>query len=342
MLLRRAARPIAVVITALCSGLVLGQTYPERPPRIVTAEAGGGADYTARILAQGLTASLGQQVVVDNRRGGAGIIAIDTAAKAPPDGYTMLVYNNSMWILSLIKKLPYDPVTDFSPVVSIVSMPNVLVVHPSLPVKSARDLVSLAKSRPGDLSYATAGTGSTGHLAAELFKAMASVNMLHIPYKGSASALNDLMGGHVQVMFPNAAAGHAAREGRQVKGAGGHESRSVEALPGAACDSAIGSAGVSIRRHVRLVRPGQDTVRHHCSAQPGCGTDPDQTGRQGKVSDRGRGARRRAPGRSRGHDEVGYREAGPGDQKRGDQGRLRALRNRKRGYSNRLMAAGDE
>jgi tripartite-type tricarboxylate transporter receptor subunit TctC len=202
--MRRAATFIAAMLAAAVPHFVAAQTYPERPVRIITAEAGGGADFTARVMAQGLTAALGQQVIVENRRGGAGIIAIDTAAKAAHDGYTMLVYNNGLWILSLIKKLPYDPVADFSPVAAIVSMPNLLVVHPSLPVRSARELMALAKSKPGELAYASAGTGSTGHLAAELFKAMARVNIIHVPYKGSASALNELIGGQVQIMFPNA------------------------------------------------------------------------------------------------------------------------------------------
>ncbi len=207
-LLRRrfASAPRAAIAIGLAAGAcgALAQSYPERPVRIVTAEAGGGADYTARIIAQGLTAELGQQVIVDNRRGGAGIIAIDTAAKAAHDGYTMLVYNNGLWILSLIKKLPYDPVADFAPVTAIVSMPNLLVVHPSLPVKSARELMALAKSKPGELTFASAGTGSTSNLSGELFKAMAAVNLIHVPYKGSASALNELIGGQVQIMFPNA------------------------------------------------------------------------------------------------------------------------------------------
>ena len=206
MLIRRTARLVPGLLIAICPCFVPAQTYPVKSLRIITAEPGGGADYVARIIAKGLGEAYAQQVIVDNRRGAGGIIAIDAAAKAAHDGYTLLVYNNSMWILSLIKKLPYDPVSDFSPIASIVSMPNVLVVHPSLPVKSVKEFVSLAQSRGGELSYASAGSGSTGHLAAELFKAMANVKMVHISYKGSASALNDLIGGQVQVMFPNAAA----------------------------------------------------------------------------------------------------------------------------------------
>ena len=202
--MRKAATFFITMLACAVLQYAAAQPYPNRTLRIVTAEAGGGADYTARIVGQGLTAELGQQVIVDNRRGGAGIIAIDTAAKSAPDGYTMLVYNNGLWILSLIKKLPYDPIADFSPVTAVVSMPNLLVVHPSLPAKSPRELIALAKSKPGELTFASAGTGSTSNLSAELFKAMAGVNIIHVPYKGSASALNELIGGQVQIMFPNA------------------------------------------------------------------------------------------------------------------------------------------
>lgn len=175
--------------------------------RIVTAEAGGGSDYSARLMAQGLGSTLGQHVVVENRQGGNGVIAIDTAAKAASDGYTMLVYNNSMWILSLIKKkLPYDPVSDFTPVASIISVPNVLVVHPSVQATSTADLIALVKAGSTGLGYASAGIGTTSHISGALFVSMASANLLHVPYKGSASALTGIIGGHVQVMFPNAAA----------------------------------------------------------------------------------------------------------------------------------------
>ena len=195
--------PAATIV--LCPGVVLSQDYPNKPLRIVTAQPGGGADFFARIIAQGLTARFGQQVIVDNRSGASGAIAIEMVAGAPRDGYTMLVYNNGLWTLPLLRKVAYHPVADFSPVAAVASMPNVLVVHPSLPVKTTAELIAWAKARPGQLSYASAGSGQTTHLAAELFKAMAGLDILHIPYKGSPSALNDLLGGRVQLMFPNAA-----------------------------------------------------------------------------------------------------------------------------------------
>jgi tripartite-type tricarboxylate transporter receptor subunit TctC len=182
-----------------------GESYPNKPLRIVTAEAGGGADYVARVLAAELTPMLGQQVIIDNRRGGSGVIAIETAAHAQSDGYTLLVYNNGMWILPLLRKVSYEPLRDFAPVAAVVKTTNVLVVHPTLEVKSVSDLIALAKRKPGELNFASAGSGSTTHLAGELFNAAAGVKITHVPYKGSASALNDLLGGRVPVMFPNAA-----------------------------------------------------------------------------------------------------------------------------------------
>jgi tripartite-type tricarboxylate transporter receptor subunit TctC len=205
MLIRRSVAILTAIALLPVLAHAAGDTYPTRPLRIVTAEAGGGADYVARVVAAELTSLLGQQVIIDNRRGGSGVIAIETAARAQPDGYTMLVYNNGMWILPLLRKVSYDPVKDFAPVAAVVKTTNVLVVHPSLEARSTGDLIALAKRKPGELNFASAGSGSTTHLAGELFNAMAGVKMTHVPYKGSASALNDLLGGRVPVMFPNAA-----------------------------------------------------------------------------------------------------------------------------------------
>ncbi|MBI3939178.1 MAG: tripartite tricarboxylate transporter substrate binding protein [Betaproteobacteria bacterium] len=195
----------SVGMMVLAAGVVSGQAYPNKPIRIVAPEAGGGGDFAARLIALGLSGSLGQQVIVENRGGASGIIAGRTVAKAPPDGYTLLFYGSIFWIGALLQDVPYDPVADFSPITLATSSPNILVVHPSLPVNSVKELIALAKARPGELNYAST-TGSTPHLAAELFKAMAGVNIVRIPYKGAGPALNDLIGGQVQLMFPVAAA----------------------------------------------------------------------------------------------------------------------------------------
>ena len=193
----------------LCTSLsviaptVNAQDYPSKPVRIVTADAGAGADFTARIVAQGLTASLGQQVLVENR-GGNAVIPVEAVLKAPPDGHTLLHYSNAVWTLPLVQSAPYDPLRDLAPITTVASNPTLVVVHPALPVQSIRELVTLAKARPGQLNYSAGGTGSVGHLAAELFKAMAGVDIVRITYKGAGPALNDLIAGQVQVTITSA------------------------------------------------------------------------------------------------------------------------------------------
>jgi tripartite-type tricarboxylate transporter receptor subunit TctC len=189
-------------MVVLGAGLACGQNYPNKPIRIVTSEPGGGSDFTARVIAQGLTVSLGQQVIVDNRAGT--ITAAQIMAKAAADGYTLLSYNNSLWTLPLLQKMFYDPVRDFSPIILATRSPNILVVHPSVPVNSVRELIAFSKASPGKLNYASGTVGSSNHLAAELFKALAGVNIARIAYKGSGFAVSDLIGGQVQLMFATA------------------------------------------------------------------------------------------------------------------------------------------
>ncbi len=173
--------------------------YPNKSVRIVTVAAGGGADSVARPIAQSLTGSLGQPVIVENRPT---IIAIETVARAPSDGYTLLVAGSTIWILPLLQSnLPWDPVRDFSPIALATASPLVLVVHPSVPVKSVKELIALAKAKPGMLNYAAGPNGSANHLTAELFKSMAAVNMVLVPYKGAQPAIIDLISGQVQLLF---------------------------------------------------------------------------------------------------------------------------------------------
>ena len=178
---------------------VAADAWPNRPVRIVTSEPGGGSDFTARVVAQGLTQSLGQQVIVDNRAGT--VTAAQIMTRAGGDGYTLLSYNNSLWTLPLLQPMFYDVLRDFIPVTLATRSPNILVTHPSVPVASVRELVAYAKTNPGALNYASGTVGSTNHLAAELFKALAGVNISRIGYKGSGFAVNDLIGGQVQLMF---------------------------------------------------------------------------------------------------------------------------------------------
>ncbi len=194
-----------VVTGGMMSAEVYAQSYPSRPVRLVASDPGGGTDFVARLLSQALTPALGQQFVVENR-GGSVVIPADVVARSPADGHTLLVFGNTFWLLPLLQNAPYDPLKDFAPVSQVVSSPNVLVVHPSLPVRTTKDLITLAKARPGKLNYASGLTGSTPHLAPELFKSMAGVDIARIPYKGAGPALTAVMGGQVDMMVAIAAA----------------------------------------------------------------------------------------------------------------------------------------
>ena len=177
---------------------VCGQDYPNKHIRVVTASTGGTLDFGARLIAQGMSGPLGQQVIVDNR----GLMAAEITANAAPDGYTLVYYTSPLWLAPFLRANPgWDPVKDFAPISLTDRAPNVVVVHPSLPVKSVKELIALAKARPGKLNYAAASTGSSAHLAAELFKAMTGVDIVGIPYKGGGPSLNALIAGEVQMMF---------------------------------------------------------------------------------------------------------------------------------------------
>ncbi len=178
--------------------------FPNRPLRfIVGFAAGGSTDIIARVVAQKLTEALQHPVVVDNRAGANGNIAAEATAKAPGDGYTMLMAANGLTInASLYKNLAYNPLTDFAPITQVAVIPNVLVVHPSLPVNSVRELIALTRARSGQLTQGSSGTGSPGHMAGELFKMMTGVKFVHVPYKSSAQALIDVLAGNIQIAFP--------------------------------------------------------------------------------------------------------------------------------------------
>jgi tripartite-type tricarboxylate transporter receptor subunit TctC len=172
---------------------------------IVTAAAGSGPDITARIVGQKLTAALGQPVIIDDRPGAGGSIAAELAAKAPPDGYTLVMASAGSHAVSpaLYTKLSWDPVKDFVPITIVALAPNILIVHPSLPVKSVRELIALAKARPGQLSFGSGGSGSTAHLSGELFRTMANIRIVHIPFKGAPSAALGVIGGQVEMALLN-------------------------------------------------------------------------------------------------------------------------------------------
>jgi tripartite-type tricarboxylate transporter receptor subunit TctC len=182
-------------------GTAAAQEYPVRAIRIVTSPAGGGNDFPARLIARAISGPLGQQVIVDNRPT---ILIADLVAKAPPDGYTLLVTGSAHWIGPLLDKVNYDPVKDFTAITLVDRAPNILIVHPSLPVKSVRDLIALAKSRPGEINVAVGGPGSSNFMGAVLFNHMAGVNIVRIPYKGSGPATSAVISGETHTMFGSA------------------------------------------------------------------------------------------------------------------------------------------
>lgn len=194
---------ISVLATAVAPASAEAQSYPSRPLRfIVPFPPGGSTDIYARIIGPRLADALRQQVVIDNRPGAGGALGADLAAKAPPDGYTILMSNTSHSVLpSLHAKLPYDPLKDFAPVSLVALTHSLLLVNPSLPVKTVKDLIDLAKAQPGKLNYASGTTGASAHFGAELLKLMAGVNIVQVPYKGTAGQLTALIAGEVQMSF---------------------------------------------------------------------------------------------------------------------------------------------
>jgi tripartite-type tricarboxylate transporter receptor subunit TctC len=194
-----------VLATAFANALpAIGQQYPSKPIRFIVPFApGGGTDLLGRTLAQKLNEAWGQPVVVDNRAGGGGNIGTDIVAKSPPDGYTLLMgYVGNLAINPyLFKTLPYDSMKDFAPVTLAATAPNVFVAHPAVAAKTVKEVIALAKAKPGALNYASAGNGTVGHMVAELFKTVTQVNIVHIPYKGNGQAIAEILGGNVQLMF---------------------------------------------------------------------------------------------------------------------------------------------
>ncbi len=231
--------PLSILAAALAAatGTAMAQAYPAKPIRfIVPSTPGGSVDTLARTIGPRLADKWGQQVIVDNRSGAGGAIAGDLVAKSPPDGYTLLVGTVASLAtnVSLQKKLPYDPMKDFAPVTLIATQNLMLLVHPSLPVKSVKELTALAKKRPGSLSFSSAGNGTGGHLSGELYKLLAGVDLLHVPYKGVAPAMIDVVSGQVTMTFASILSGsQQVKTGRlrALAVTGGRRSPAVAELP---------------------------------------------------------------------------------------------------------------
>jgi tripartite-type tricarboxylate transporter receptor subunit TctC len=229
----RRLRAAAALLALVAASAAHAQGYPAKPIRIVSPfVAGGMGDLLPRAMGAGLTEALGQQVIVENRPGGSTIIGMQAVAKAPPDGYTLVfaTVTSLATNVSAFRNLPYDPVRDFAPVALCFTSPLYLVVHPSLPVRTVKELIALAKARPGQLAFASGGKATTNHLAGELFKQLAGVEMLHVPYKSAAPAMIDVMAGHVHLMF-GAAGLNDSRTGK-VRAIAATTARRPTAAPG--------------------------------------------------------------------------------------------------------------
>jgi tripartite-type tricarboxylate transporter receptor subunit TctC len=230
--------PVLVALAALSATAgALAQAFPNRPIRLVVADSAGGApDQLARLVAQKLSEQLGQQVVVDNRAGAAGVVGADSVAKSPPDGYTLLLTTTAIYAIlpNLRKDLPFEPTKDFVPIARIATASNVLVINTTLPVQNVAELVKYAKDRPGALNYASAGIGTPAHLAGEMLNLLADIKVTHVPYKGAAPALLDVIAGNAQYIItsPIAAGAHmSAGRVRAIASTGTERNPALPDLP---------------------------------------------------------------------------------------------------------------
>jgi tripartite-type tricarboxylate transporter receptor subunit TctC len=234
------------------------QNYPSKPIRyVVPFPPGGTTDIISRLIAQKLTESLGQPVIVENKAGAGGVVGTDSVAKALPDGYTILMGASGPIAISpsLLKNIPYDPIKDFAPITTVAVVPTMLVVNPSVPANSVRELIALAKARPGRLSFASTGNGATPHMAGELFKLATNTDILHVPYKGSSPAVNDLIGGQTSMMFEQITAvlPHVKSGRLRALGVGGL--RRSSALPDMPTISEAGVPGFDVSSFFGVLAP---------------------------------------------------------------------------------------
>lgn len=246
---------IAVALAIGMTGTGHAQDFPSRPIRIITSGVGGGGDFAARQIAQGVAGSLGQQIIVDNR--GSGIRPMETAAKALPDGYSVLVSGTSLWLAPLTRNVPYDPIRDFAPVTTIGTTPYLLFVHPSMSVKSVKDLIALARAKPGALNGSVGGLGGGNHLALELFKSMAAVNIVAVPYASGSQELQDLLAGRVEMTFTNPIALMDQVKSGKVRALAVASLQPSTLAPGVPTFAASGLPGYEWAQSIVMMAPGQ-------------------------------------------------------------------------------------
>jgi tripartite-type tricarboxylate transporter receptor subunit TctC len=255
MRLTSSVRGIAAVLVLTAAPAAMAQEYPAKPVRIVVTGVGSGGDFAARLIGQGISPTLGQSVVVDNR--GGGVVPGELVAKSPPDGYTLLLYGAPLWIGPMLQQTSYDAARDFAPITLVVRSPNILVVHPSLPVKTTKDVIALAKARPGSLNYATSGNASSGHLSGELFKYMAGIDVVRVNYKGGGAALTDLISGQVQYIFANAGAVAPHLKAGRLKGLAVTSAQPTALIPGYPTIAASGLPGYELESILGMFAPAK-------------------------------------------------------------------------------------
>jgi len=225
-------RTIAALLLSLCLLPAQAQQYPTKPVRIIVPFApGGGSDFIGRFIAQKLTATLGSQVIVENKPGAGGVIGIEQGVKSAPDGYSLVLIASSYTVNPSVYKLSFDPIGDITPIVQISQGPLLVVVNPSVPVKTAKDLIALAKAKPGEINFASPGQGSVIHMATEYFDHMAGIKMSHVPYKGTGPALTDTISGQTQVLFSSTATALPHVKSGKLKAIGVTTPKRIPALP---------------------------------------------------------------------------------------------------------------
>lgn len=225
-------RHLAALLFSVVMLPAFAQPYPSKPVRIIVPFApGGGSDFIARFMAQKLTATLGTQVIVENKPGAGGVIGIEQGIKSPADGYTLVLIASSYTVNPSVYKLNFDPVADITPIVQMSQGPLLVVVNPSVPAKTAKDLIAMAKAKPGEINFASPGQGSVIHMATEYFDSMAKIKMNHIPYKGTGPALTDTIGGQTQVLFSSTATALPHVKSGKLKAIGVTTAKRIPALP---------------------------------------------------------------------------------------------------------------
>jgi len=247
----------ALLFLFLFPGISFSQEYPSRPVRIIVpSPPAGGTDIVARVLAQHFAKSFGQQFFVENKPGAGNMIGIEAVARSAPDGYTLLMTASTLALNSvLFKKVPYDPVRDFAPITLTATAPNVLLVHPSVPAQSLAEFIALAKAKPGALSYGTPGIGTSPHLSMELLKSMAGIDLQHIPYKGTAAAVTDVIGGQIAATFANALTAKPQVDAGRVRALAITGPRRIEALSNVPPVAEAGVPGYEAMQWYGLLAP---------------------------------------------------------------------------------------